>query len=155
AVVVDEHLRTGVQGVLAAGEALGIGGLDAALVEGEIAGLVAAERPVPGALSARRRRARRFAARLAETFAPRPDLAERPDAETVVCRCEDVRWGEIDPTWSMRQAKLYRRTGMGPCQARVCGPALRHLCGWDADRVRPPIEPVATGVLASEAGEAE
>ncbi len=155
AVVVDERLRTTVRGVLAAGEALGIGGLDTALVEGEIVGLAAAERPIPGALSARRRGARRFAARLAEAFAPRPELGERPDAETVVCRCEDVRWGDIDPAWSMRQAKLYRRAGMGPCQARVCGPALRHLCGWEADRVRPPIEPVTAGLLASAADETE
>jgi hypothetical protein len=40
---------------------------------------------------------------------------------------------------------------MGPCQARVCGPALGFLMGWEADSVRPPLEPVALSILESEA----
>lgn len=149
----DGGLEASVEGIHAAGEALGIGGVNAALVEGEIAGLAAAGRRVPQRLLARRRRTRRFAERLAEAFAPRPELARRVTDDTLVCRCEDVRWNEIDPSWSMRQAKLYRRAGMGPCQARVCGPILEHLCGWQPDRTRPPIQPVAAAVLASTATE--
>jgi len=42
----------------------------------------------------------------------------------------------------LREAKLLTRAGMGPCQGRVCGPALRHLCGWRRDRVRPPLLPI-------------
>lgn len=149
AVGVGERLETTVPGVLAVGELLGIAGVDAALVEGQMAGLVAAGEPIPGPLRERRRRARRFAARLEAAFAPRPELARRVDGSTIVCRCEDVRWNDLDPDWSARQAKLYRRAGMGPCQARICGPALRHLCGWEADTVRPPVEPVSASVLAT------
>ena len=48
---------------------------------------------------------------------------------------------DLDPQWSVRQAKLYTRLGMGPCQGRVCGAAVRWLNGWDADSVRPPVQP--------------
>ena len=63
--------------------------------------------------------------------------------------------GKLDPAWSPRQAKLYTRAGMGPCQGRVCGPALELLRGWDEpDTVRAPLEPVPLATLASLAAEA-
>jgi hypothetical protein len=38
---------------------------------------------------------------------------------------------------------------MGPCQGRVCGPALALLFGWDElDSVRGPLEPAALATLA-------
>jgi NADPH-dependent 2,4-dienoyl-CoA reductase/sulfur reductase-like enzyme len=148
AIEVDCEQRSTVDGVLCAGEVCGIGGVDAALAEGQIAGLVAAGHPLDPALPAQRRSARRFAARLEATFRPRRELLERLAPETLVCRCEDVPWSEIDPSWSMRQAKLYRRVGMGPCQGRVCGAALERLCGWSPDTVRPPLKPVSAEGLA-------
>jgi hypothetical protein len=30
---------------------------------------------------------------------------------------------------------------MGPCQGRVCGPAVEFLTGWHAESVRPPVYP--------------
>jgi hypothetical protein len=61
-----------------------------------------------------------------------------------------VPLGKLDPAWSPRQAKLYTRAGMGPCQGRVCGPALELLRGWDEpDTVRAPLEPVPLATLAS------
>jgi hypothetical protein len=40
---------------------------------------------------------------------------------------------------------------MGPCQGRVCGPALSFLFGWDSDTVRPPAKPALIGdLVASE-----
>ena len=54
-----------------------------------------------------------FVESLARTFAPRSELRRRLRPETVVCRCEDVRWGDLDTGWSSRQAKLYTRLGMG------------------------------------------
>ena len=145
---VDGAQRSGVEGILCAGEVCGIGGLDAALAEGQIAGLAAAERPIDPALARSRDLARRFAARLERAFRPRRELLHRLDPSTIVCRCEDVRWEAIDPAWRSRQAKLYRRVGMGPCQGRVCGAALERLCGWEPDTVRPPLKPVPAGNLA-------
>jgi len=37
---------------------------------------------------------------------------------------------------------------MGPCQGRVCGPALEFLFGWDSDTVRPPAQPATLAELA-------
>jgi hypothetical protein len=41
------------------------------------------------------------------------------------------------------------RCGMGPCQGRVCGPAVRHLLGWNPESVRPPVSPARVHSLIS------
>jgi NADPH-dependent 2,4-dienoyl-CoA reductase/sulfur reductase-like enzyme len=163
---VDGLQRTSVAGVYCAGEPTGIGGLELALLTGQIAGIVAAGAascaagaPPPArelaSLQRRRDRRRAYAAALDRAFRPRAALRELPAPETLVCRCEDVPLGKIDPAWSPRQAKLYTRAGMGPCQGRVCGPALELLRGWDEpDTVRAPLEPVALATLASLAAAA-
>jgi hypothetical protein len=73
---------------------------------------------------------------------------ERFDA--IVCRCEDVSLGAVQSAHSTRQAKLYTRAGMGPCQGRMCHPGLEFLLGWAPDTVRSPVEPVRVSVLSSE-----
>jgi NADPH-dependent 2,4-dienoyl-CoA reductase/sulfur reductase-like enzyme len=147
-VAVDAWQRTGREGVLCAGEAAGIGGVEAALLEGEVAGWAAAGRPDRAErLFPRRDAARAFAARMEAAFAPREELRHLAGPDTVVCRCEDVRLGELRPEWSARQAKLYTRAGMGPCQGRVCGAALQHLFGWEPPVVRPPAASATVGAL--------
>lgn len=149
AVVVDDEQRTSVSGVLCAGEPTGIGGVDLAIVEGEVAGLCAAGRSGEArGLFGRRARLRRLAMAMEHAFAPRAELRGVVTNETIVCRCEDVAFGAVRADWSPRQAKLYTRAGMGPCQGRVCGPALSFLCGWPADAVRAPIEPARLDTLA-------
>jgi D-hydroxyproline dehydrogenase subunit alpha len=153
AVRVDALQQTSVPGVYCAGEPTGIGGLEAALLSGQVAGLAAAgaapETPALRSLQRRRDAERRFAAALERAFQPRAELLRLATPATIVCRCEDVALGRIDPGWSARQAKLYTRAGMGPCQGRVCGPALELLLGWDQlDTVRPPLTPVALATLA-------
>jgi len=148
---VDGDQATSVDGVFCAGEPTGIGGAALALAEGEIAGRAAAGRP-GGAprLRERRQRERRFARRLGEAFALRSELRHLPGPDTIVCRCEDVPLGRLREEWTPRQAKLYTRSGMGSCQGRVCGPALRFLFGWGMDRVRSPVEPAAIRTLSGE-----
>ena len=146
---VDEWQQTTLEDVYCAGEPTGIGGVDLALAEGEIAGLAAAgarDRARP--LFRARRAAARFAARLDAAFALRPELAALAAHETIVCRCEDVALERIVSCGNRRAAKLYTRCGMGPCQGRVCGPALEFLLGWPRDSMRPPLVPVAVEQLA-------
>jgi NADPH-dependent 2,4-dienoyl-CoA reductase/sulfur reductase-like enzyme len=149
AVRVDAAQRTSVDGVWAAGESTGIGGVDKALAEGRIAGLMAAGCGASGADRKALASARRFAALLARSFAPTPAMRALCTPATIVCRCEDVTAAELSAHDGWRAAKLQTRVGMGPCQGRVCGAACQLLYGWDAGPGRPPVFPITAGALAS------
>jgi NADPH-dependent 2,4-dienoyl-CoA reductase/sulfur reductase-like enzyme len=158
AVAVDASQRTSVPGVLAAGEPCGVAGLETAIAEGEIAGMAAAgpfdaESPEARSLARRRSAGRRLAAAMERAFRPRRELAGGVRADTIVCRCEDVRLSEVARAGGAREAKLSARAGMGPCQGRICGPALEFLFGWDSDTVRPPVKPASFGSLAAMTAE--
>lgn len=149
-VQVDDFQQTSRAAVYCAGETTGIAGVDAALVEGEIAGLAAADQSQrAAALFARRARWKRFERGLADAFALRPELRGLADDSTIVCRCEDVAYGAFRNMGSLREAKLLTRAGMGPCQGRVCGAALQHLFGWSADTIRTPACAAQVGTLAN------
>jgi D-hydroxyproline dehydrogenase subunit alpha len=145
-VQVDASQRTSLPNVFCAGEPTGIAGLEAALVQGEIAGLAAAGAPT-AALHPRAASARAFGLRMEKAFALRPELASLPRPDTIVCRCEDVPFGALQPHTGWTDAKLQTRCGMGPCQGRVCGPAIEHLLGWKPVSVRQPLSPVPLEAL--------
>lgn len=154
-VAVDAFQQTSVRGVACVGELTGIGGLEKALVEGQIAGWFAAGREDEArALQARARKLRRFARRLDEDFALRDELRELCAPETIVCRCEDVACSTVKACGSWREAKLHTRCGMGSCQGRVCGPQTEFLFGWRDTGVRPPILPARVSTVAAR-GDAE
>jgi NADPH-dependent 2,4-dienoyl-CoA reductase/sulfur reductase-like enzyme len=148
--VLGASQRTSVPGVFAAGELGGIAGVDHALASGAVAGLAAAGKPVPEALARRRDREHAFGTRLARAFALRDELRALVGPDMVVCRCEDVVHGRLAAAASSREAKLATRAGMGPCQGRVCGPALSFLHGWAGDSIRPPVTPVPVSVLEGD-----
>ncbi len=149
-VVVDDEQQTSVPGVYAAGEPTGIGGLELALVEGQIAGQAAAGRTVEPKKLFVARAASQIAVRaMKEAFALRAELRSLAEADTLVCRCEDVSLGRLCQHKSWREAKLQTRCGMGPCQGKVCGPAAEFLFGWHADSLRPPLFPVRCSSLAA------
>jgi NADPH-dependent 2,4-dienoyl-CoA reductase/sulfur reductase-like enzyme len=142
AVIADTFQRTSIEGIYCAGEGTGIGGVDKALVEGRIAGLAAAGRRDLAQIHFRERAHwHAFASRLAQAFALPPDIATLPSDDTIVCRCEDVRHGELREHASWRSAKLHTRCGMGPCQGRICGGATGVLYGWRPTTVRVPLAP--------------
>lgn len=147
---VNDYQETSVENIYCAGEPTGIGGVDSALVEGEIAGLaVAGAGEKARALFGRRNKYRRFGRLLEQTYRLRPELKKLPQAETIVCRCEDSRYEQVREHASWRPAKLQTRCGMGPCQGRICGPAAEFLFGWNVESVRPPIFPVRVESLAA------
>ena len=148
---VDEWQQTTVDGVYCAGEPTGIGGVELALIEGQIAGLAAAGKVVEASKFFRaRRKAQHFARLLDRTFALRPELKTLPHSDTFICRCEDVPYSRLRQHSSWRAAKLHTRCGMGPCQARVCGPATEFLLDWKTESVRPPIFPARVVNLARQ-----
>jgi NADPH-dependent 2,4-dienoyl-CoA reductase/sulfur reductase-like enzyme len=140
---VNDRQKTSVGGIYCAGEPTGIAGLDAALVQGKIAGLAAAGvSDIPAKLLARREREQRFGNRLTHAFRLRHELKTLPNDETIVCRCEDVTFAQLKPRSGWTDAKLHTRCGMGPCQGRICGGAVETLFGWRAASVRPPLFPI-------------
>ena len=87
-----------------------------------------------------------------------------PDPDTMVCRCEEVRAGEIRRLVTGQncpgpnQMKSFVRCGMGPCQGRLCGLTTVELIAECRGvpvsqvgyyRVRPPVKPVTVGDLAT------
>ena len=99
-----------------------------------------------------------------QLYAPRKDLYSLGDDE-LVCRCEGVTAGKIrelarEGLTDHNEIKAIIRCGMGPCQGRMCTPAVNELIsevsGEDPrllrqHRLRPPIKPVSLQELASAA----
>jgi len=145
---VDEFQQTSVPDLFSAGETTGIGGVEAALVEGQIAGLAAAgAREKTASLVKRRDATRQFTRLLDRTYALNPELRRLATPETIFCRCEDVTMEAAQAHGSWRAAKLQSRIGMGACQGRICGGACEFLFGWGMESVRPPIQPTPVSSL--------
>jgi NADPH-dependent 2,4-dienoyl-CoA reductase/sulfur reductase-like enzyme len=150
-VQVDDFQQTTVDGIFCAGEPTAIGGVDLAVMEGQIAGLAAVGKNREAqALFSGAEKFRRFARLLDETFALRWELRSLPSAETLICRCEDVPYSRLREHTTWRSAKLHTRCGMGPCQGRICGPATQFLFNWNPDSVRPPVLPARVEDLAAQ-----
>ena len=157
---VDAMQRTSVAGVFAAGEICGIGGAEVARAEGEVAGhaIVAEVRggAVPTGASAKAARERRAADTRLRAFAPLPGLHELAQPDTLVCRCEDVPLARARAAAelhgpSLRAIKVGCRAGMGPCQARICGPSLQALaCGQSSMPMDLPVVQVPLKAVCSE-----
>lgn len=147
---VDQYQQSSVEGIFCAGEITGIGGVDQALIEGQIAGLSAAgEKSAAKKLFARHRKLQKFADNMNDCFKLREELRSLPDDDTIVCRCEDVTYGQLKHLQDQRHAKMMTRAGMGPCQGRVCSCATQFLFGWNKNKVQLPVFPVAIGELVA------
>ena len=148
AIWVDAEQRTSVKDIYAAGECTGFGGSELALAEGEIAGYIAADSPgkAEKALAARTRW-QRFARALHVTFALPETLKEVVTPDTLLCRCEDVRCGDVQHAESGQAAKLASRCGMGACQGKICATSARWLYGWPLPQPREPLSPARIDTL--------
>ncbi len=153
-VQVGPDQQSSIPNVYCAGEPTGIAGVDAAMLQGEIAGLVASGQSAAAErLYAKRDAQVVFGHAMDCAFALRDELRRLPEPDTIVCRCEDVRFAQLEqqasPEGGWTDAKLQTRCGMGACQGRVCGPALNALFGWRNTSVRSPIFPVPIAALCS------
>jgi D-hydroxyproline dehydrogenase subunit alpha len=145
-VQVNHLQQTSVAKIYCVGEPTGIAGLDAALLQGEIAGLACSGKPT-GHLRARNVAEQKFARRLEKAFRLRSELRSLATPDTIVCRCEDVTHAILSDRIGWTDAKLQTRCGMGPCQGRICGPAVETIFGWKPQSVRPPLFPVPLNAL--------
>ncbi len=168
--VLDEWGNTSLNGLLVAGDGGGIGGARAAAISGRIAALEAArwlgrvtvEQRDALAGPLLHRRSAEFGPRgLLDALYPPLPMARVAD-ETVICRCEEVTAGRVRAAVALgaqgpNQLKAFLRAGMGPCQGRVCGPAVHALMaeargvapeGLEPLRTRFPTKPVTVGEMA-------
>lgn len=158
---------TTVAGLYALGDCTGLGGARAALAEGTIVGAAAAASLGKAAADVRAAQAdlarhRRFQAALWKLYAFDGYHAALAERETLICRCEEVSFGEIEDALAegltmIGAVKRQTRVGMGRCQGRYCGPVLETLMaarfGHDRDEYsgfapRVPVRPVRIGDLA-------
>jgi NADPH-dependent 2,4-dienoyl-CoA reductase/sulfur reductase-like enzyme len=147
---VDAQQRTSTPNVFCVGEPTGIGGLDAAIVQGEVAGLTCAGQRTE-TLRTRVLKEHAFAKGLARAFALREDLRSLAKPDTIVCRCEDVSFATLKGHNGWSDIKLQTRCGMGPCQGRICGPAIEFILNCKPASVRQPLYPVPLRALCSAA----
>ncbi|GIH24686.1 oxidase [Acrocarpospora phusangensis] len=154
-VAVDAGQRTSVPGVYAAGETTGVGGAELAELEGLAAACAVLGTPLPERLARRRDRAREFARLLHEVFPVRDGWRTWLRDDTLVCRCEEVPYRDIEDARDLgatdaRSIKLLARPGMGWCQGRMCGYAVARLAGEDPPPPRRPIaQPITLQDLAA------
>lgn len=136
----DAYGRAGPRLYLA-GDGAMIGGADAAELSGTIAASAALNDlgyaiSGPELFKMRRRlsRLRRFQRGLAKAFAWPVQEVPRISDETTLCRCENIKVGELRqslamdlPPGDVNRAKAFTRCGMGRCQGRFCGLAAAEI----------------------------
>ncbi|MGV8875894.1 MAG: FAD-dependent oxidoreductase [Rhodoglobus sp.] len=165
-VQVDRDQRSTVEGVFAAGEITGIGGVDLSLAEGSIAGHNAAGGAgIKRSLERKRKVFEGFAARIEAAHGIKSGWPAWLSDSTTICRCEEVSYGSLCATAhttdsrSLRSLKLSTRAGLGICQGRICGRTIEDLLarqtpdgaltdGSSSDR-RPIAVPIRLAELAS------
>jgi D-hydroxyproline dehydrogenase subunit alpha len=162
---VDDGQRSSVDGVFVAGEACGVGGAALAVVEGGIAGTVAAgTSSVAPRLRRSRAALRRFAQAMHRSHPVSRGWVDRLSDDTTVCRCEEVPFGALRSmqrdldAHDGRSAKMLTRAGMGYCQARTCGYAVSCILGQDPSPTsgfaeRSVSSPLTLGALATSSTE--
>lgn len=147
-----------------AGDGSGIGGADAAELQGERAALAllqdlgrGADGARAGRLDAALARQRRFRAALEASYPYPHALIEAVRDEEMVCRCEGITAGALRAAARDREVaelnrlKALTRIGMGRCQGRACGHAAAELLARALDRpvetvgrlrTQPPVKPI-------------
>jgi NADPH-dependent 2,4-dienoyl-CoA reductase/sulfur reductase-like enzyme len=169
--VLDQNGNSSIDGIAIAGDGAGIGGAGAAVVRGRIAARAAVEALAPAAaakhapMSAFRAslaQAERGRAFLDTLFRPASQF-RIPKGDTIVCRCEEVTSQDILDAVAIgatgpNQLKAYRRSGMGPCQGRLCGLTVTELMAQARGkspqeigyyRLRAPVKPITLAELAA------
>ena len=175
ATATNDSLETSIAGILAAGETRGMGGAEVAVIEGQLAGSVAAQQlgfspPFDqNGLSDKRLQARAVAASLGKMFQLKPGLCALAADDVPVCRCEEVSAGEVraairNGVVQLNQLKPWTRAGMGRCQGRICGDILRQIVaaetGLPLSEIQPftaraPVKPVPLEVVGGPVAETD
>lgn len=170
--VVDEWGQSDVPQIFVAGDGAGVFGARAAEIKGKMCGLQIAHQQGHLSESERDRVAAPLMYELDDhisirpmldaIFVPPQEILNPPDDATLVCRCEEVTAGNVRSAAALgaqgpNQLKAFYRTGMGPCQGRMCGLTVTEILSAaqnkspeeiGAYRIRPPLKPLTLAELA-------
>ncbi|MGF6092627.1 FAD-dependent oxidoreductase [Pseudomonas sp. 18173] len=163
----DRAGRSSVAEVYLAGDGAGIMGADAAEMAGERAALALLEdigyvipSQRPAQLEQVLERIGDFRRGLERAFAFPENWAAGLADDVMVCRCEEVRAGDIrevvrEGHWEFNRVKAHCRVGMGRCQGRMCGAAAAEIIACESGRAlsdigrlraQAPIKPLPFGL---------
>jgi hypothetical protein len=167
--VLDAEFNSSVRGIAVAGDGAGIAGGGAAAERGRLAAIAAVRALKPGASlpdsrTIRRRLQSEERGRAFLDWLYRPaEQFRQPVGATLACRCEEVTAEQVRDMARIgcegpNQMKAFLRTGMGPCQGRLCGLTITELIATERRmtpedvgyyRLRPPVKPITLAELAS------
>jgi len=169
----DELGRSSVKDVYLAGDGVRVLGADCAEVAGQLAAAaVLGDLGYPidaqglGLLKQKRTRFERFASGIAEAFPWPAEQITRVSDDTVVCRCEEIRAGELrrvvrdEGAREINRAKAFSRVGMGRCQGRYCAHAAAEVIAGCANvpveqvgrqRSQAPVKPLGIATRQEDA----
>lgn len=169
---VDEWGQSDVPAIFVAGDGAGVFGARTAEIKGKLSALQVAHQQGRISVSVRDNAAGPLSSELEDhtsirpmldaIFVPPNDILNPPDDATIVCRCEEVTAGNVRSAAALgaqgpNQLKAFHRTGMGPCQGRMCGLTVTEILAATHDkspedigayRIRPPLKPLTLAELA-------
>lgn len=169
---VDEWGQSDVSAVFVAGDGAGVFGARAAEIKGKLCALqiaqlqqhisVASRDALAGPLMSELDDHISIRPMLDAIFVPPAEILNPPDDRTLICRCEEVTAGDVRSAAALgaqgpNQLKAFHRTGMGPCQGRMCGLSVIEILAAahgkppadiGAYRIRPPLKPITLAELA-------
>ena len=165
--------QTSVTNISVAGDTSGIYGAKSAHIAGELAavdtacclGAISSREKEKTALPLQKQLKRERAIRpfLDSLFQPHPEFYRPLNDDTIVCRCEEINAGQIREIAALgglgpNQIKAQLRSGMGPCQGRMCGLTVSEIIA-DVHQlempdvgyfhIRPPLKPIHLNALAN------
>lgn len=169
--VTDAHGQSSNPLFSVAGDGAGIGGAKVAAISGKLSALNAlrqidkmteADRDKLAKPLLKRRDTELAIRPFLDAAYPPPPQVLRPADDTIICRCEEVRAGDIRRYAALgcmgpNQTKSFGRSGMGPCQGRYCGLVVTEILaeetGQSQDavgsyRIRAPLKPISLSELA-------
>lgn len=177
--VVDGWGQSDVPAIFVVGDGAGVFGAKAAEIKGKLCALQIAKLQSQITIAARDAAAGPLTCALDDhisirpmldaIFVPPAEILNPPDDATMVCRCEEVTAGNVRSAAALgaqgpNQLKAFYRTGMGPCQGRMCGLTVTEILAAahgkspediGAYRIRPPLKPLTLAELADmDIGEA-
>ena len=172
----DDTMQSSIPGVYIVGDGAGIGGAENARLEGQISATAIAFETgniskhevdnVYKKIRPQLNNQKRFGKLLVDLYSPKSGLINLVSDDTVICRCEEITFGEIKTAVirgarTIGEVKMITRVGMGNCQGRMCehsvtGAIIQSLADDYVSHqsigkysVRPPLHPIPQSYLAN------